>query len=152
MADSTGAQSGMSQQQLLMILVPVMTTLISVAGSFGTAWLTTGAKFKDELASKGEQIHALQQAQQQSEQLLSEARAGLQALEQKLAELSERRQALSSNVADVDSKLTVVDQRFLALREQSVTLDKQLESNELKLKSLKGSAILKEHSLVKPGG
>ncbi|MFN4289260.1 MAG: hypothetical protein ACK4E7_00100 [Permianibacter sp.] len=41
-----------------------MTTLMSVVGSFGTAWLTIGAKFERELANKGERIAALEQAQQ----------------------------------------------------------------------------------------
>lgn len=148
MADS-GAATNQSQQTLL-ILVPVMTTLISVVGSFATAWLTTGAKFERELASKGEQIAALEQAQQQSTQLLSEARAGLATLEQKLAELSERRQTLSGSVADVDKRLTEVDQRFLSLREQNLTLNQQLEASELKLQTLKRSGVIKEQSLVRP--
>lgn len=148
MADN-GAATNQSQQTLL-ILVPVMTTLISVVGSFGTAWLTTGAKFERELANKGEQIAALEQAQQQSTQLLSEARAGLAALEQKLAELSERRQTLSGSVADVDKRLTEVDQRFLNLREQNLTLNQQLEASELKLQTLKRSGVIKEQSLVRP--
>ena len=139
-----------NNNQMLLILVPVMTTFISVAGSFGTAWLTTGAKFERELASKGEQIAALEQAQQQSTRLLEEARSGLAALEQKLADLSERRQTLSGSLADVDKRLVEVDQRFLAIREQNVTLAQQLEASELKLNALKSKALVKEHSLVKP--
>lgn len=154
MADNAaGTNSGSAannSNQALLILVPVMTTLISVVGSFGTAWLTTGAKFERELASKGEQIAALEQAQQQSTQLLSEARAGLAALEQKLAELTERRQTLSGSLADVDKRLTAVDQRFVAIREQNLTLNQQLEASELKLQSLKRSGLIKEQSLVRP--
>ncbi|MFN4289259.1 MAG: hypothetical protein ACK4E7_00095 [Permianibacter sp.] len=64
--------------------------------------------------------------------------------------LSERRQTLSGSVADVDKRLTEVDQRFLSLREQNLTLNQQLEASELKLQTLKRSGVFKEQSLVRP--
>jgi chromosome segregation ATPase len=96
--------------------VQVAMTLITVAGSLGVAWITTGAKFESELNKNQETVNSLRQ---QVEQLNSTVKPTIESLakqqneaNKRISDLSELLKAAADKNAELQQNLSEVKARL----------------------------------------
>lgn len=118
-------------------LVQVAMTLITVAGSLGVAWITTGAKFESELNKSQETVNALRQ---QVEQFNSTIKPTIESLtkqqdeaNKKITELSDllktaadKNAELQQNLSEVKAQLAEAGNKAQELKNANQTAQQQI--------------------------